>query len=585
MESMPSVMDVNASVSSYAAVVKPPLVELRSPSAINTTDTSVVRRPLLPSGRNGRELRERHQSFGAYAQERRLMSELRYALKTTGRRGLKCHRANTVNEDWTSGEVVVSDWGTGAPDLTTLPHKRRKPRRPPPTTPQEPLLEHTQPEMSQPSIATNRLVPIQRPIPAPRLSLVRNQGAELDWLKAEVLRLTATVHMQAEMIRLGQGYQTNLQPSEVSTTHERNQEPSELESLCEVILPMLIAKLGREPLIPSVGCPQSGYTSDELEEEESLEIWVDAQEGGDDSLHLSLPETIASGPPELPPTGEAEVEPVADVDAGGPAPEPMDVDVDVNVEDGEPAPDYCRLIDEFDEWIHMRTQFMKRDKAFLTVLPGLMQRWLKMKKIEDYPKDFTDGLMEAATRRVKPSITEVRLSQKLADPETRGSMRLLNEAMQGEVNEFNVDQVADWCAERASRVYLWWFTFWLGWSPMCYIHLWQPSWWLGWVFFLMWDIWHRFCWWWYESPPEIDIHQFEVPLLRMLDPSFVIIITFSWYLLVEKLLTIFFWYGYYGVLRRVYFREVFMKVDFTADGWYRSHNSMKLFQPGNVKSQ
>jgi len=265
---------------------------------------------------------------------------------------------------------------------------------------------------------------------------------------------------------------------------------------------------------------------------------------------------------------------------------------------------FSDLLDEFENWIYMRTQGMKRSKAYLVMLPNLMQRWLKLKKIESYPKDFIDGLMEACYERVKPSPTEMGLADKLANPETRFEFNTFNEALDGEVSVVNERKREAWVQQRAHKVWLWWLTFFTGYYPAGFIRLPFPQWWTTWLLGMVWWLFLNFprLYWgddangepimWYDPPVEfwtptwLAVVLNHMGLLTTGRPLMVgWMVATSAFTIIQKFLTVFTWYTYFGVLRRAYFRGLFTSGAYIGEGYFKSGLTIKSFDSGNGKSR
>lgn len=156
---------------------------------------------------------------------------------------------------------------------------------------------------------------------------------------------------------------------------------------------------------------------------------------------------------------------------GKPEPEaPTPAGVEEKPQDAQAAVDFMALVDEFEEWIYMKTQMQKRDSAFVKMLGGLTQRWIRSKKLERTPRPFIDCLTKACIERVKPSEVEVSLADEMQDPDARCAMERLNDATRGEVHIFNQTEVNRWCDYHASRLSKWVVTF-----PVSAITGWWPE--------------------------------------------------------------------------------------------------------------
>lgn len=360
--------------------------------------------------------------------------------------------------------------------------------------------------------------------------------------------------------------------------------PSELDLRCEAICYDLIVRLGLMPLAPSADLARNHCTSDLVQLEEEFDRLVASLGGGEgpepERERRGSPEPMDEATTGVP--GEAVQHPRECVGGGAapPVDEPEDMIVEEQAIEGadDAEPDWLALVAEFEQWIYMKTQCMKRDKAFLQVLPGLMQRWLKHKKIEVYPLDFTDCLMSAAIARLSPSVVEQTVSTTLADPDTRCMINSLNSALSGEVKIFNNQQVDDWVQDRAERWWLDWITAPFGWNPSISIRIPQPKWTVALACWLFWLVWHYFCIYWYGEQIEVDYNVFVCPLSGLH-------IRYSWYGLLEWGLVTFERYTLYGILRRMWFRLKFHEADFTSVGFYRAPEGLKVFQQGAVKSQ
>lgn len=300
----------------------------------------------------------------------------------------------------------------------------------------------------------------------------------------------------------------------------------------------------------------------EVDDDEG-ELWFDPED------HLR---NVGTGP-DTPPPEAAEV---------GTATDPEEPKVELV--------DWLELVCEFEEWIYMKTQLMPRDKAFVKVLAGLMQRWLKMKNIEVYPKDFTDCLMKAAIKRVKPSDVEAGLAERLADPDTRSGIEVLNDAIGGEVKCFSERTVNHWVETRACRVNLA--------SPLSLIGVEVDytvttpmlPWWIGMFLKGIWLGIHLFCEWFWGGPPEPDMFEVWIPAyggFYSKNPGFHWV--HQWWSVYWATWTIIDWTGWYGLyclFRRTYCRVQYFSKDYTRAGFFKAlDGSLRIFQSGNVKSQ
>lgn len=235
----------------------------------------------------------------------------------------------------------------------------------------------------------------------------------------------------------------------------------------------------------------------------------------------------------------------------------------------------------------MKTRGMKRDKAFLVMLPGLMQRWVREKKLEQMPRVFIDGLMKACYNNVMPMGAEMGLPNHLADPDTRFNVKRFNDALVGEVSSIDSDVMEQWVEDKARCIYAWWFTWPLGWFPkMRQGNRWVdahgkipfPAWWV-WVlvyFFLklwgclpaMWDIaspWTGF------GKVSFDHWSYQYHQ------------TFEDYLtLGNKLL---FLLTYFGAARRGFFRHSYLTGNYVKHGHWMCNGLINLFNPGNGRSR
>lgn len=354
---------------------------------------------------------------------------------------------------------------------------------------------------------------------------------------------------------------------------QRSPGDSELDSRLETIFQRVIERNGLRPMqhstvsAPSISTCEVGCEAMEVEEE------------GDCSTTEAVstaPCTPTPSPPLVKeePKDPEEPESPTVVECGR-----------EGCECGLDADRYADLEDEFVEWIYMKSMLMKRDKAFITMLPGLMQRWLKEKKITHVPCLFIDGLTKAAIERVKPSDVETQLADQVAEPECRSRVKTLNEAIQGEVTTFREVTVKEWVEDRASRVYPKWFTFWLGldWNDY-YFKVWMPSVWLPVGLWVLWILLHCAVAAITGEPMTADV---STIMWMGWGPSGFGIkwIQTSWYGWITWLLTWLQRYSYYAILRRGLFRTLYHAPDFVEDGFYRVPEGVRIFNSGNVKSQ
>lgn len=125
------------------------------------------------------------------------------------------------------------------------------------------------------------------------------------------------------------------------------------------------------------------------------------------------------------------------------------------METEEPILNFEELLAEFEQWIHMKTRGLKRDQAFVKMLPGLMQRWIKLKKLERTPVDFVDGLMKACYQKVKPSEEELELADIITVPDTRFDIERFNGAVGGDVKAVDRRVIKDWVNLKVTQVPYW----------------------------------------------------------------------------------------------------------------------------------
>ncbi|UHM27571.1 MAG: hypothetical protein SToV4_gp1 [Sanya tombus-like virus 2] len=310
-----------------------------------------------------------------------------------------------------------------------------------------------------------------------------------------------------------------------------------------------------------------------------------------------------------PPTPDApepmEVDPPAksEVGVGTDPPEPADAGVEVGTDPIAPeATSWSDLVGEFEEWLHMKTQLMKRDAAFMKMLPALIQRWLKLKKIEHYPLDFTDCLTKAALERVKPSAVEIQAAELISDPDTRHEIEMLNGALKGEVASLSSETVEKWCDDHASRVYWNSFLPFFGFRKEGFFRVPLP----GWnVYFLLLVPMVMFQWWhilsrgvpWDHDPVNIDVTWlFSTPLLAPIraflswTPLLFVadgkcVLTLNFMTMFKWIVAKVWWCALVGSFRKGAYKLMYSSPLWVKAGFYRVGDSLRIFEPGNGKSQ
>jgi len=258
--------------------------------------------------------------------------------------------------------------------------------------------------------------------------------------------------------------------------------------------------------------------------------------------------------------------------------------------------DLVGLVEDFERYIYMKTQLMKRDQAFCKMLPGLMQRWIRSRKLESMPQDFIDCLTKACTERVMPSNEELGLSAIMADPDTRCAVERLNDAIKGEVHVFDQRAIARWCDARAQRIPKWWLT-WpasapLGWWPEGHWTVPLPGWGMlvAWSFLLLaWTVLAPAIGlspdWYFELPmPWIRWSYGEFPWISWDEPvwweQFTVMGTYLRFLQVLK------WLTYAVALRKLYYRFLYNWPEYvSAQMWRDPTGGIRVFNSGNGKSQ
>jgi len=280
--------------------------------------------------------------------------------------------------------------------------------------------------------------------------------------------------------------------------------------------------------------------------------------------------------------------PTRDIGTDPPEPEHAEIAVQVDERDEHEDMDtesYELLVGEFEEWIYAKTQLMPRDQAFNKMLPGLMLRWLKEKKIEVWPKDFTDGLMKAALERVKPSKVEESLADIITKPETRCSVERLNDAIKGEVSVVDEAKQEQWVDRHANKVHLYWFTFWFGWNPAFSFNVdWiRPGHTTG--LYTLWFLFLYLMQWWFGEPVEPDFQEIWLPWYDEANGFYLWQSWFSAYWTMEWLLLGCVYVSYFGWLRRRWFRLQYQQGEYVSEGYFKRGETIKLFNAGNVKSR
>lgn len=242
------------------------------------------------------------------------------------------------------------------------------------------------------------------------------------------------------------------------------------------------------------------------------------------------------------------------------------------------------IICQFDRFIYEKTYGVPRDRSFANSLSGLRQRFLKKENIEDVPKWVTDRLAAAANSRMKPTQTEMDLAQTLADPETRFGLRVVNNALRGEVFTVNRQAVIDWGYAWASELKV---ANWIPiWNTSKSVKLPMISLWFMfamWAWFLLMD---PTCWFFvgrYWTPPDYLIwlpgwgayysdhpgpHLF--PYIFNLRGYVTFFMRLAW------------WYSVIMWVRRFAGCLLYLCRDYTRDGYYKTfHRGWSLFNPGN----
>lgn len=255
------------------------------------------------------------------------------------------------------------------------------------------------------------------------------------------------------------------------------------------------------------------------------------------------------------------------------------------IECGKTRGEWEDLVAEFDRFIYMKTQSMKRDASFVQSLTGLMQRWLKKKEIDDHPNWFVDRLMDIATNRLKPSDIEVNLAKKLADPDTRFGLKTVNNALRGEVFSVDRQTVMEWGVQWASEIRL------SNWIPtwktekrvvLPLLPLWTMF--IMWAWFILFD---PTCWYFVGQHWEPDTMTVHIPWWGAYysvspGPQWKAV-EFTLRGLINLSLRIGWWYSVVMWLRRVVGCCLYMCKDYTRDGYMKTlHNGWSVFRPGNV---
>lgn len=339
---------------------------------------------------------------------------------------------------------------------------------------------------------------------------------------------------------------------------------------------------GMTPTTPCANCARNASTCAEQVATSPEPMDVDASR----ETEQAAPPTNEVGAPRSPDGGAGDPEPGGD--AAG----------DAGNDDVGGGHDYHQLLEEFEEWIHMKTRMMKRDQAFIKMLPGLMQRWLRSKKIEGTPQVFVDGLTRACIDCVMPNETELRLTRLMGTPDTRVAIERLNKAIGGEVTVFEEADVEKWVWDQMWTFPVWWFTWWFGYLPSTHVKLWVPNMsFLG-LFSAMW-------WMWPQIAPAFGLWDdlcFDVPLpniqwrygslpwwegtLADHAGTMFVVHTFCMMQLAQIAARIMLYYCWISNFLRGYYRFMYYWSDWVPKGMWRDpFGGVRCFGSGNGKSQ
>lgn len=251
---------------------------------------------------------------------------------------------------------------------------------------------------------------------------------------------------------------------------------------------------------------------------------------------------------------------------------------------GKTKEEWDSLVKEFERFIYVKTQGMKRDPSFVQMLTGLRGRWLKKKDIEDQPIWFADALMQVATDRISPSQPEVDIAEKLSAPNTRFGLRTVNNALRGEVFTVNGKAVMNWGYEWAKEIRL------CNYLPMVsserVIQLPTVSAWfllLMWTWFLLFD---PTCWYfvgqhWTPESRAVYLPWWGAYYSEHPGPQW-LTLHYDVRMLVGVIMNLGWWYQVFMWLRRGLGCLLYLCKDYTRDGYWRTfHNGWALLKPGN----
>lgn len=250
----------------------------------------------------------------------------------------------------------------------------------------------------------------------------------------------------------------------------------------------------------------------------------------------------------------------------------------------EPPANYFELLEEFEEWIYLHTMGIKRDAAFVTMVAGLMKRWVKLKKLERYPRDFIDGLTKACYERVMPSKVEKQLADVVVDPDVKAHVARFNSAMKGEVEVIDEFKREEWVKMQAETFRARWITTWFGVDTRAKINIRFPEWWMCWA------ISYIFTFLCYTLPQYLYAAEYiEEPNWNFDEVQW-----WGWWkgfhlarldVAVAGLIWWFSAYTWVGVFRRGYYRVLYNSGTFMPEGHFKSGVTIKTFDQGNGPSR
>lgn len=392
--------------------------------------------------------------------------------------------------------------------------------------------------------------PAAPPIPAPRKSPVKPEPKEGDLMPEtpEMNSVDPMDHVEPEVSEI-ESLKRRVADLEMMLLQVMGILPGHIESV-------LSAQAGCAPMSEQIGhkplqCSTASVQTESIHAQTNVDVTVQTEvedaTAGTVTEEVKVPgsEDVNDELKELP-------EVPCQKQAPGPSKAPSDVTTDACVGTSDGGHNFQELLDEFTDWIHMKTRGLKRDQAFVKMLPGLMQRWIKLKKLETTPQPFVNGLVRACYEKVKLSREETELANIISDPETRFDVQRFNEAVTGEVKGVEEAFLRAWVRARVMRVPLW--------IPNSLRMIVEK---------LMSFPWTR------AFGGYCILNLLAVALLRGWKPKCVL-------LFVNMLLGM---PAFIKFCRWLKFRNQFLRGEFTREGYFRGSGMVNVFHPGNGSSR